>query len=79
MSEAGKDLDFMKSRLRSLGESYYSLYLHDTAEITNNTKHNDALQKASQRMMDGLVGGGQTKMQPSTRSEDKEMGEYIDI
>lgn len=74
LSEAGKDPDFMKSRLRWLGESY-RLYLRDTAEI--NKMHDEALQKASQRVMELL--GENRDILPSTATEDSEMGDYVDI
>lgn len=74
LSEAGMDPDFMKSRLRWLGESY-RLYLRDTAEI--NKMHDEALQKASQRVMT-LLGANKDAL-PSMATEDSNMGDYVDI
>lgn len=70
LSEAGKDPDFIKNRLRWLGESY-RLYLRDTNKI--NQQHREALAQASKAVMDLL------NALPSDVDEDTEMGDWADI
>ncbi|KAL7524435.1 hypothetical protein ACHAXR_003466 [Thalassiosira sp. AJA248-18] len=73
LSEAGKSPDFIKNRLRWMGESY-RLYLRDTAAI--NKQHINALQKASAEVMALLAGNLETL--PNVVPIDDEMGEYIE-
>jgi hypothetical protein len=51
LDEAGKSPDYIKKRLRWLGDSF-CMYLHDTSIIQH--QHMDALQTASQAVMDLL-------------------------
>jgi hypothetical protein len=80
LDEAGMPPEFIKSRLRWMGDSF-RMYLRDTAIIQD--KHRDILQAASQQIIDlinnGLaqqsthVDAGLTIVEP-----DDEMGDYID-
>ena len=51
LDEAGKSPDYIKKRLRWLGDSF-RMYLRDTSVIQH--QHVDALQTASQAVMDLL-------------------------
>ncbi len=51
LDEAGKSPDYIKKRLRWLGDSF-RMYLHDTSVIQH--QHVDALKTASQAVMDLL-------------------------
>jgi hypothetical protein len=51
LNEAGKSPDYIKKRLRWLGDSF-CMYLHDTSVIQH--QHVDAMQMASQAVMDLL-------------------------
>ena len=76
LSEAGKDPDFIKSRLRWMGESYRT-YLRDTDKIT--TQHLDALEAATAEVMKLLAGNLDELQLPDDTPEDNDMGEYEDI
>ena len=73
LDEAGKKPDFMKSRLRWLGDSYRH-YLRDTATI--NEMHNKALEKTSAAVM-ALLGSNADAL-PDVVPEDESMGTYED-
>lgn len=73
LDEAGKKPDFMKSRLRWLGDSYRH-YLRDTAAI--NKMHNKALEKSSAAVM-ALLGSNADTL-PEDVAEDEAMGGYED-
>ena len=67
--------DFIKSRLRWMGESYRT-YLRDTEKINN--QHLAALADASSEVMN-LIESMNNLSIPDDIDEDLEMGEYIDI
>ena len=75
LSEAGMKPDFIKSRLRWMGESYRT-YLRDTEKINN--QHLEALADASSEVMN-LIESMNNLSIPDDIDEDLEMGEYIDI
>ena len=67
--------DFIKKRLRWLGESY-RVYQRDT--VKTNEQHNEALQESSQAVMD-LVDLAISKELDSLSEDDKKnSGEYDD-
>ena len=80
LDEAGMSPEFIKSRLRWMGDSF-RMYLRDTAVIQD--KHRDVLQAASQQIIDLINNGiaeqlshvdaGLTIVEP-----DDEMGDYDD-
>ena len=76
LSEAGKSSDFIKDRLRWLGDSY-RMYLRDTSAI--NQQHNDALDPASKEVMAALAGNDSDELRPEEISQDESMGSYEDI
>ena len=71
LNEAGMTLDFMKSCLRWMGESY-RLYLCNTSILQR--KHVDALSKESDKVMQLL--GNNRDIFPNFVPVDDEMGEY---
>ena len=71
LSEAICKPDFMKSRLRWMGNSYRS-YLRDNAEIDK--QHNKALTKMSTEVI-ALLGNNLAAV-PDTVPEDTKMGRY---
>jgi hypothetical protein len=71
LDEAGMNPDFMKSRLRWMGESY-RLYLHDTLILQQ--KHVNTLKKDSEDQLRLL--GRNCDILPNIVPEDNEMGEY---
>ena len=73
--EAGKAPDFIKKRLRWLGESY-RVYLRDT--IKTNEQHNDALQESSQAVMDLLDSAISEELEFLSEEDIKNSGEYDD-
>jgi len=75
LSEAGMKPDFIKSRLRWMGESYRT-YLRDTDKITD--QHLVALADASSEVMN-LIDSMNNLSIPDDIEEDLEMGEYTDI
>ena len=75
LDEAGKSPDFIKKRLRWLGESY-RVYLRDTNKI--NQQHNDALQESSQAVMDLIDSDIDNIMEPLSGEDARESGEYDD-
>ena len=76
LSEAGKSPDFIKDRLRWLGDSYRT-YLRDTEAIHG--QHNEALKKASASVTALLAGNESEELRPAVVSEDEAMGELQDI
>ena len=76
LSEAGKSPDFIKSRLRWLGESY-RMYLRDTKIM--NEQHLEALEESSNAIMAILQANFESLQLPTEAMEDLEMGEYDDI
>lgn len=76
LSEAGKLPDFIKNRLRWLGESYRT-YLRDTTAI--NEQHRAALEKASAAVMKLLASNLDDSLEPESVPEDTAMGVYNDI
>ena len=75
LDEAGKSPDFIKKRLRWLGESY-RVYLRDTNKI--NQQHNEALQESSQAVMDLIDSDIDNIMEPLSAEDARESGEYDD-
>ncbi len=71
LDEAGMTPDFMKSRLRWMGESY-RLYLWDTSTLQH--KHVDALEKESDEITQLL--GSNRDILPDVVPIDDNMGEY---
>jgi hypothetical protein len=71
LDEAGMTPDFMKSRLRWMGESY-RLYLRDVSILQQ--KHVDALSKESDEVMRLL--GNNRDILPNIIPVDDKMGEY---
>jgi hypothetical protein len=71
LDEAGMSPDFMKSRLRWMGESY-RLYLRDTSTLQH--KHVDALRKESDEVMRLLECN--RDILPNDVPIDEDMGEY---
>ena len=71
LDEAGMTPDFMKSRLRWMGESY-RLYLRDTSTLQH--KHVDALKKESDEITRLL--GCNRDILPNVVPIDDDMGEY---
>ena len=71
LSEANQKPDFIKARLRWLGDSY-RLYLRDTAAI--NAQHNKALHNASERITALL--GNNINILPNVVPVDTNMGDY---
>jgi hypothetical protein len=71
LDEAGMSPDFMKSRLRWMGESY-RLYLRNKSVLQQ--KHVDALKKDSDNLLRLL--GRNRDILPNIVPEDNEMGEY---
>ncbi len=71
LNEAGMIPDFMKSRLRWMGESY-RLYLRNTSILQQ--KHVDALSKESDEIMQLL--GNNRDILPNFVPVDDKMGEY---
>lgn len=76
LSEAGKSPDFIKDRLRWMGDSYRT-YLRDTAVI--NQQHNDALAPASKAVVSLLAGNDSDALRPDNVTADEAMGDYEDI
>ena len=74
LSEANQKPDFIKARLRWLGDSY-RLYLRDTAAI--NVQHNNALQEASDRIAALL--GNNINVLPTVVPVDEQMGIIDDM
>jgi len=74
LDEAGKIPDFIKSRLRWLGDSYRT-YLQDTSVIQ--CQHIDALKSNSDEIMN--LFGGNHSILPDTIPIDTEMGIYNDL
>jgi hypothetical protein len=82
LDEAGKSPDFIKKRLRWMGDSF-RMYLRDTRVITN--QHNDDALKSASAKVTKLIG---TMASPSNNplldevptlvDEDIEIGEYSD-
>ncbi len=79
LDEAGKSPDYIKKRLRWLGDSF-RMYLRDTAVIQH--QHVDALRLASQAVMDLLSALPEDVIALSSTmtnvSEDSQMQEYAD-
>ena len=79
LDEAGKSPDYIKKRLRWLGDSF-RMYLHDTAVIQH--QHVDALRLASQAVMDLLSALPEDVIALSSTmtdvSTDPQMQEYAD-
>lgn len=74
--EMGKSSDFLKSRLRWLGDSY-RMYLRDTDAI--NQQHLEALEANTEATM-ALIGNNLCdSLVPNVVSDDEEMGDYEDI
>ena len=67
--------DFIKKRLRWLGESY-RVYQRDT--IKTNEQHNDALQESSQAVMDLLDSATSEELDLLSEEDIKNSGEYDD-
>jgi len=74
LSEANQKPDFIKARLRWLGDSY-RLYLRDTAAI--NVQHNNVLQEASDRVTTLL--GNNINVLPTVVPIDEQMGIIDDM
>jgi hypothetical protein len=70
LSEAGKQPDFIKKRLRWMGDSYM-LYLRDTPKIS--LQHNEALNEATEAIMHLI------SELPDEQEEDLTMGEWTDV
>jgi hypothetical protein len=78
LDKAGKLLDYIKKRLRWLGDSFM-MYLRDTAIIQH--QHVDALLVASQEVMDPIPALPKDVIALSTMTEgmdDPDMHEYAD-
>jgi hypothetical protein len=78
LDEAGKLLDYIKKRLRWLGDSF-RMYLRDTAIIQH--QHVDALLAASQEVMDLIAALSKDDIALSIMTEgmnDPDMHEYAD-
>ena len=73
LDEAGKSPDFIKKRLRWLGESY-RVYLRDTNKI--NHQHVDALQESSQAVMDLISSDITDVMEPLSKEDTLVTEEY---
>ena len=76
LSEAGASPDFIKDRLRWLGDSY-RIYLRDTLAI--NEQHREKLQQATRAVMALLGENLDESLVPTLVPEDDSMGEYHDI
>ncbi len=74
LDQAGKTPDFIKSRLRWLGDSYRS-YLRDTDNIQQ--QHLTALEADSDKSQQLLLGSN-ANILPDIAPIDTDMGEYID-
>ena len=72
LDEAGKGADFIKKRLRWLGESY-RVYLRDTPKI--NAQHREALSDSSNAVME-LVNADMRNSFPQVTANDRDFGEY---
>ena len=75
LHEAGKLPDFIKKRLRWLGESY-RIYLRDT--LKTGQQHNDALAESSQAVIDIIESPPKGKMGQISEIDLEESGEYDD-
>jgi len=75
LHEAGKLPDFIKKRLRWLGESY-RVYLRDT--LKTGQQHNDALAESSQAVIDIIESPPKGKMEQISEIDLEESGEYDD-
>ncbi len=78
LDKAGKSPKYIKKRLRWLGESF-RMYLWDTTKIQH--QHLDALQTASQEVMDIIAASPKDVIPLSTMtdgSDDLDMQEYTD-
>jgi hypothetical protein len=75
LDEANKPPDFIKKRLRWMGESY-RVYLRDTNTI--NEQHNSALEESSQAVMDLIDSDIDNQMQTLSEEDREESGEYED-
>ena len=75
LDEAGKSPDFIKNKLRWMGESY-RIYLRDTAK--SNKQHNEALEEMSQSVISLLEANLEDSFVPLTEEELNGSGEYDD-
>ena len=76
LSEAGMSSDFIKKRLRWMGDSY-QLYLRDTDVIHD--QHSKALSEATARVLGLLQENLGPDVIPEEVAEDNEMGNYEDF
>lgn len=76
LSEAGASPDFIKNRLRWLGDSY-RLYLRDT--LAMNEQHRERLEKEAHAVMALLGENFDETLLPDVVPEDTDMGEYHDL
>ena len=67
--------DFIKKRLRWLGESY-RVYQRDT--FKTNEQHNEALQESSQAVMDPMDLAISKELDSLSEDDTKSSGEYDD-
>ena len=75
LDEAGKSPDFIKKRLRWLGDSY-RIYLRDTCAIQD--QHREALASASLELMRIIQATPEDVIELSTHPPDDSTGEYSD-
>ena len=75
VDEAGKSADFIKKRLRWMGESY-RVYLRDTNKI--NHQDIEALKESSQAVMDLIDSDIDRNMEPLSKDDVEASGEYDD-
>jgi len=75
LDEAGKSPDFIKKRLRWLGDSY-RIYLRDTCAIQD--QHREALASASLELMRIIQANPEDVIELSTHPSDDAAGEYSD-
>jgi len=75
LDEAGKSPDFIKKRLRWLGDSY-RIYLRDTCAIQD--QHREALASASLELMNIIRANPEDVIELSTYPPDDDTGEYSD-
>ncbi len=76
LSEAGASPDFIKNRLRWLGDSY-RLYLRDT--LAMNEQHRERLEKEARAVLVLLGENFDENLLPDVVPEDTDMGEYHDL
>ena len=76
LSEAGKDGDYIKIRLRWCSESY-RVYLRDT--LNSAAEHNKSLQTNSMNIQFALHQGLLAALEDEFDETDNEMGEYVDL